>query len=224
MPLALLTLLASSGLPVYFGNGCFWARQHTFVTALENSLLNRSSSQLTSIAAYAGGSVPPIGRLCYDNANATDQYSDFGAAEVVAVELDDTHQLEAAARVYFSTFIQLAPGVWARPDAFDVGAQYRALIGVPGGLTGKHGAALRAASLRNLTLVADAIGKRPDTLGTNRVYVMDSDAFPPLQAEVCLQFHDDQTVSYPAEYHANRAALLRSGRLRANGCPRNFVC
>jgi hypothetical protein len=72
--------------------------------------------------------------------------------------------------------------------------------------------------------VADAAGESPDTLGEGRVYVMDSDAFPPLQAEVCLQFHDDQTVSYPAAYHANLAALMKSGRLRANGCPRNFDC
>jgi hypothetical protein len=37
--------IVDARLPVYFGNGCFWARQHTFVTELEETLLNRSAEE-----------------------------------------------------------------------------------------------------------------------------------------------------------------------------------
>ena len=90
-------------------------------------------------------------------------------------------EVAQAARVYFSTFVELQPGVWGRPDPQDMGAEYRALIGVPGGLDGPYGAALRAANLHNMTLVADTKGHQPDTIGTNRVYVMDSHQFPAVQ-------------------------------------------
>ena len=39
---------------VYFGNGCFWGRQHEFV-ALEKDVLHRSDVEVKSLAGYAGG-------------------------------------------------------------------------------------------------------------------------------------------------------------------------
>ena len=85
---------------------------------------------------------------------------------------------------------------------------------------------MRSANARrnNQTLVADARGSQPDTLGTNRVYVMDSGAFPARQAEPCMQLRDDATEQYPAEYHALNASLAASGRVVETGCPPNYVC
>jgi hypothetical protein len=101
-------------------------------------------NRLTAIAAYAGGSAPASGRLCYDNYNKTDQYVDFGAAEVVSIELDNEKQLEAAASVFFGTFVELAPGVWARPDAFDVGAQCTPRPATHATFARRHGPSRRA--------------------------------------------------------------------------------
>jgi hypothetical protein len=36
-------------------NGCFWGRQHDFVKEVEFGVLNRTSSEVTSIGGYAGG-------------------------------------------------------------------------------------------------------------------------------------------------------------------------
>ena len=226
MPLLATLLLAAvyqDPLTVFFGNGCFFARQHTFVTKLEQELLGRAADELTAVAAYAGGGVPRSGRLCYENSNQTDEYGAHGAAEVVSLQLQPKH-FAAAARVYFATFVELQPGVWARPDYQDMGAEYRALVGIPGGLKGPYGAALGAANVHNLTLVADAAGHRPDTLGTNQVFVMDIEAFPAIQAEVCLQFHDDALAKYPDSYHQLKETLVRGGRLHPSSCPKNLIC
>ena len=129
-----------------------------------------------------------------------------------------------AAAVYFSTFVELQPHIWGRPDPQDVGPEYRAVVGVPGGLAGPHGQALRAANLRNLSLVEDAIGHRADTLGRNVVYVMDAERFPAVQAELCLQLHDDALARYPQAYHSLNASFLRRGRLVPTDCPPNYIC
>ena len=66
MPLLATLLFAAvyqDPLTVFFGNGCFFARQHTFVTKLEQELLGRAADELTAVAAYAGGGVPRSGRL-----------------------------------------------------------------------------------------------------------------------------------------------------------------
>ena len=256
---SLLLGTTTSNVTLFFGNGCFWARQHTFITQLEQAALGRTDAQLTSVAAYAGGIIPKSGALCYENVNRTDQYADYGAAEVVSMVLKPT-EVGRAASVYFSTFVELQPGVWGRADPQDIGAEYRALVGVPGGLDGPHGPALRAANVHNMTLIVDKEGRRPDTIGTNRVYVMDSDVFPAvqvcprsfpfpaafgallwacspfpcpfltsclrgrLQAEICLQCHNDALVKYPLEYHQLNRSLIRNGRLRPTSCPRNYVC
>ncbi|KAJ8613591.1 hypothetical protein CTAYLR_006124 [Chrysophaeum taylorii] len=215
-----LFLETASSVSVYFGNGCFWARQHMFVE-FEQSTLGRDVSQLTAITAYAGNKNQSATPLCYYNANKTHQYADAGAAEVVSLELDDA-DVQAAATVYFESFISLAPGVWARDDYYDVGAGYRALVGLPGGLDGPYADALYAANVHNMTLVSGT-GSEPDTLGTNTVYVEDADLLPAAQAEISMQFHDDQQVAYPATYHNLTFALFASGRLQPNAsssqCP-----
>ena len=52
---------------------------------------------------------------------------------------------------------------------------------------------------------------------------MDSDVFPAVQAEVCLQFHDDATVKYTDAYHELVDGLLESGRLQPTSCPANLI-
>ena len=76
-----------------------------------------------------------------------------------------------------------------------------------------------------MTLVA-GLGSDADTLGTDRVYVMDSGAaaFPARQAEPCMQLRDDAAEKYPADYHALNASLVASGRVVETGCPPNYVC
>ena len=222
---AMCCLPARGGaLSCYFGAGCFWSMQHALIE-FEQSALGRADANLTAIAAYAGDADAAASpRLCYHNARGVDDYGAAGAAEVVAIELADAAQLERAARLYFSRFARVAPGVWARPDPYDVGPEYRAVVGVPGGLDGPGAAALRAANNQhNMTLVA-GVGADGDTLGTNRVYVMDSGAFPARQAEPCMQLRDDATEQYPAEYHALNASLAASGRVVETGCPPNYVC
>ena len=54
------------------------------------------------------------------------------------------------------------------PDYMDIGAAYRALVGVPGGLLGPHGDAIVAANaaVHNMTLL-EGVGSDPDTIGYN---------------------------------------------------------
>ena len=52
---------------------------------------------------------------------------------------------------------------------------------------------------------------------------MDSDVFPAVQAEVCLQFHDDANAKYSEEYHELVDDLLESGRLHHVDCPGNLI-
>ena len=54
--------------------------------------------------------------------------------------------------------------------------------------------------------------------------VMDSLEFPFIQAELCLQFHDDSQAVYPAAFHALRGVLERRGRLQPSRCPGNYIC
>merc|ERR1719502_38179 len=210
---------------VYFGCGCFWARQHSIINDVERALFKRGDAELTAVAAYAGGADQhDDSQLCYENPNNTAVYSEVGAAEVVSLVVEDDAALQAAATVFFGLFEQIAPDIWARPDYMDIGAAYRALLGVPGGLDGAYGTAIVAANVavHNMTLV-EGTGSDPDTIGTNTVFVMDSDVFPAVQAEVCLQFHDDASAKYSEAYHGLVGSLLESGRLHDTDCPANLI-
>ena len=211
---------------LYFGSGCFWGRQHDFVTKLEQGVLQRSDAQITAVGGYAGGrsAVGPDGLCCYHNAANASDYTSLGHAEVVQVELEeDASAVRAAANVFFGSFIELEPGIWGREDYFDQGAGYRALVGLPRGMSSPLVAQLRAANMHNMTLVAGG-GSDADTIETNKVWVVDSDQLPFQQAEQCLQFHNNQTSTYPPAYHALRDTLRRDGRLQDTGCPKNYVC
>eukprot|EP00746_Dinoflagellata_sp_MGD_P135952 gnl/MRDRNA2_/MRDRNA2_69962_c0_seq1.p1 gnl/MRDRNA2_/MRDRNA2_69962_c0~~gnl/MRDRNA2_/MRDRNA2_69962_c0_seq1.p1 ORF type:complete len:256 (-),score=48.97 gnl/MRDRNA2_/MRDRNA2_69962_c0_seq1:39-806(-) len=212
---------------LYFGSGCFWGRQYDFAETLERGRLGRNDDEITSVSGYAGSSKPggkaSKGDFCYYNEQNISVYSDFGYAEVVQVQLNSS-ELQAAFQLYFGSFVNLGDGIWGREDYFDVGAAYRSVLGFPGGFTNAGiMAVVHAANLHNMTL-RPGDGSDPDTLANNEVFVMDSNKFLFHQAELCLQFRNNQTGHYPEAYHALKEVLLKDGRLRKTACPANYIC
>jgi peptide methionine sulfoxide reductase MsrA len=215
---------ARASISMYFGNGCFFARQNLFVNHFERKVLGRDDGQLSSIAGYAGSmKTGPHGAACYHNPRNFSDYGTLGHAEAVEIEVPLV-SLDEVFAIYFDSFIQLEKGSWVRPDMYDQGAEYRSLIGVPGGLTNTRVlAAMHRANVHNMTL-RPGQGSDPDTFLSNTVLVMDTARFPFIQAELCLQFHDDTNVKYPLSYHRYAGYLQKEGRLRASSCPSNFIC
>jgi peptide methionine sulfoxide reductase MsrA len=215
---------ADDNLRLYVGNGCFWARQHLFVEEFERKLLNRSDDEITAVAGYAGSTKTGAGNtLCYHNPDNFSDYGLLGHAEAVQVDVPQD-AVQAAFATFFRSFVELSPGKWVREDYFDQGAEYRSLLGFPGGFANERlMAAVRRANLHNMTLLPGH-GSDPDTFEASSVYIMDSTHFPFKQAEFCLQFHDDQVVKYPRVYHDLREVSQKHGRLVHTGCPANFVC
>mmetsp|Transcript_52375 Transcript_52375/g.104005 ORF Transcript_52375/g.104005 Transcript_52375/m.104005 type:complete len:252 (+) Transcript_52375:3-758(+) len=207
---------------VWFALGCFWGTQYGLVQFEQDSLL-RSDTEVTAITVYAGG-LGANETLCYENEEHFEEYETFGYTEAVALNIPEAN-LTAAAEAYFRLFRPAGGGIWDRPDRFDLGAAYRAGIGIPGGLDGSNLASIQAANIHGLTLV-EGLGADPDTWGTNEVFIYDSLVFPPYQAEVCLQFHDDANEDpFPPSYHDLRSVLVETGRLvNDTGCPSNYVC
>ena len=199
----------------YFGCGCFWHVQNAMVEALEEKLLHRSGDQLSAFAGYAGGtSAGKGGRVCYHNFMSVADYGDMGYAEVVSLALPGGEAgVAAAAGVYLDDIC--VSGV--RRDFQDAGGEYRSLVGLPGGLGSKAGAAFEAEARKRGVRVQAGTGADPDARGV--VYVMDTAKFPFRQAELYHQFHDDMVESYSAQYHALKGELVASHRLKATGCP-----
>ena len=220
----------------YFGDGCFWGRQFDLVNAFERGALKRTDAELTATAGYGGsaltGNASSAGAVCYPNNESVSVYGDLGYAEVVQVGLHSDSELLAGLKVWFNTFLLLpkqntsSPNVWGREGIFDMGPDYRAMVGVPGGLDGPHGATVRAANsaVHNMFLKKGQGAKDKDTLGLNEVWVIDSNVQRFRQAELCLQFHNNQTSTYPPSYHSLRTAFLADGRLKETRCPPNYVC
>lgn len=209
---------------IYFGNGCFWARQHMFVLDFEQKILGRKNDNVSAIAGYAGSKATgPRGSACYHNPQNFSDYGSLGHAEAVEVDIP-LNFLDRAFALYFGSFIEFDKDKWVRPDIYDQGAEYRSLVGVPGGMSNAQVlAALRRANVNNMTLQT-GYGSDPDTFSTNNVFVMDSLQFHFIQAELCLQFHDDQVVKYPESYHRLLQDSQKTGRLASTTCPPNFVC
>lgn len=230
LPMLLASILQASGLDestsvrVYFGNGCFFAHQNLFIEGFERKVLNRTDANLSAIAGYAGSpKTGPRGAACYHNPSNFSDYGRLGHAEAVEVEVP-FKSLDAAFAVYFDSFVQVDKGLWSRFDFYDQGAEYRSLLGVPGGI--KNDAvmeAVRRSNVHNLTLLPGQ-GSDPDTFFTNTVFVMDSLQYPFIQAELCLQFHDDSQAKYGDSYHALRKGFERSGRVVSTVCPPNNIC
>jgi len=185
-------------------------------------VFNRTARQVTAVAGYFGGK--QTDRVCYDNPRNQSVYARLNHSEAVRIELLSNIELHLALEAYFNSFVELLPGIYGREDYFDRGKQYRAIIGVPGGARGKYMAVVKDANVHNMTLKDGDNIVQMDTLGKNLVYVVDAEINRFYQAELCLQFHDNQTSTYPKEYHNLKQTLLETGRLRATGCPEPYPC
>merc|ERR1711871_773641 len=193
----------------------------------EQTTLGRSTASVTALTGYAGGAVnASASRACYDNENHVDEYVGFGHAESVSLRADGTFQVQQAVEAFLMTFEEVEEKVWARPDFRDQGPQYRAIIGIPGGLRGPLGPILRVANeaVHNVSLV-EGKGSDPDTFQKNEVNVYNTDeGFRFFQAEPCLQFHDDQQEKYAAAYHDLKDIQEANHRILDTGCPKNYIC
>jgi len=220
------TLLNDENTNVFFGLGCYWGSQHLMVEQFERGFLNRLDADITSVAGYAGSEqTGPDGQVCYFNYENISYYVTLGHAEVTNVVVP-TNSLQAAFSVYFSAFTEYDTNLFGRPDYFDQGPNYRAVLGFPGGIDNEKVMGLvHSANVNNMTLVK-GIGGDDDTFLTNKVYIMDSTTFPFVQAEVCMQFYDasSQGFIFNASYYALRPVLEANGRLVRTTCPHVYLC
>jgi len=192
-----------SEIEVYFGCGCFWHVQHEFVT-LEMSSFCRAEDGLTARAAYAGGTrVGEGGLVCYHNMQGKAYYGSMGHAEVVSLTVPIANFSLAAER-----FWKVCPN-GDRRDRGDVGLEYRAAIGLPGGMSSPLLPKLRGLP-GSVDLVAGD-GSEGDNIGSNKVHVYDTASFPAVVAEKYHQFHDDMVESYGSDYNAFRKYAQKTG-------------
>jgi hypothetical protein len=166
--------------------------------------------------------------LCYHNANGTDDYGEYGHAEVVMVDVGSEDKALLLFKTYFEkSFVAYNATTFTRPDVYDLGQEYRAVIGVPGGVrSSKYVSLIQQANLHKMKLIEGKGSSDPDTLDTNSIYVYDSDRFPFTQAELCMQFHDDPPAlrgPFPDSYHNLKKSLISTGRLHSTTCPPPFV-
>lgn len=191
----------STEVAVYFGCGCFWALQRTFV-ATEQSALSRNTTQVTSRAAYAGGfDVDKSCKVCYYpiTPNGEPDYTLWGHAEVVSMIVPK------------SSFPAFVATYWAncangnRQDAVNVGPGYRSVIGLPGGMHSALIAQVRAHD--SAAELVEGTGGEGDTLHSGKVYVYDSTKFPAFTAEKFHQFHN----FYGPESEAFQRTVQKTG-------------
>lgn len=206
--------------PVYFGVGCFWHIQHEFVIQGEKEILGRSPKQYTSAAGYAGGkATDKEGRVCYHNFQGVADYGKLGHGEVVGMTIPQS-KIGDFSDLYFSLY---NPKTKDRVDPMDRGAEYRSLIGLPGGV--KHTSyplVEKSAENAGFKLV-EGKGNDGDTLGKQIVYVYDSTKFPFYQGEVYHQYHNDfQSPAYGKAYNELVNVALEDGRIKGTGCPDRF--
>ncbi|CAE7241517.1 PUB49 [Symbiodinium sp. CCMP2592] len=213
----LLAKIEEESVFVYFGSGCFWHVQHAFIEA-EANLLGRNASTYTSLTGYAGGnSVNGDGKACYND------YAQLGHTEVVGLTIP-LSRLPDFGAVFWSLFVGKD-----RVDVMDIGADYRAAIGVPGGISSSLLQTVNASQASRAQRdgwwfeVRAGNGDDYDTLGKALVWVYDTALYPFYQAEVYHQFHDDFLPggNYPQEYNDLVHALREDGRLTSTGCPRD---
>jgi len=219
----LLTLLQGglaqdpASITVYFGSGCFWHVQHEFIKA-EQSLLNRDSSTYTALTGYAGGNrLNSFGHACYGD------YGGLGHTEVVVMTIPSS-KLADFAVVFWDLFVGKN-----RVDVMDIGPDYRAAIGVPGGFASQYLQVVNASQAGRAARdgfwfeLKEGQGDDPDTLGQALVWVYDTERYPFYQAEVYHQFHDDFMPggNYPQSYNALQAELLADQRIVRTQCDAN---
>jgi peptide methionine sulfoxide reductase MsrA len=211
---------------VYFGNGCFWGRQHTFYEA--EKTLGRTDDTITSVVGYAGG-VGGSGSkdaVCYYYGAPETVYEKLGHCEVVAVDARNENELRVMADAYFGSF-QRIPGLgMQRVDPQDAGPGYRNCIGLPGGIDSPLFQVVQEANVNNMKLVAgvgNSVKSRDKPTETdiiNTVWVYDSDKLPFYPAEIYHQFHDGLGYKFPLEYtQGTKRNALERGLITTTGCP-----
>lgn len=213
---------------VYFGAGCFWHLQHEFILA-ETKLLNRQPKTFTARTGYAGGLQSGTNnRVCYHNGGrgyqSRDDYGKMGFAEVVELTIPrDT------VPAFFERYVGLFNDKKKqRVDYMDKGAEYRSLIGLPGGgvdIDSPEMEAIRQCSQTNGYTLKNGVGNDGDTLRKAQIWVMDSSQFPFYQAEVYHQFHDDflKDEPYGSDYNDLARIEYNDGRLVQTSCPRDIL-
>jgi len=116
-----------------------------------------------------------LGRACYHNSRNASEYSSLGHAEAVELTIP-AMAIAAAASIFFNSFVTYGGNIWEREDYFDLGPGYRAIIGLPGGITSPLFPDVAAMNVNGMQLKS-GYGNESDTLGKNLVYVMDSTTF-----------------------------------------------
>lgn len=195
-----------SDVNIYFGLGCFWHIQYKFIQA-ERTILGRTDAKLTAITGYAaalGG-----GTFCYNDGKLH--------AEVVGLVVP-VSSVSSLAAVYWGKFVGKD-----RSHTNDKGPNYRAVIGLPGGMKSNLLPLIKAAQQGVVSQpfeLRPGVGDDPDTLGSAHVWVYDSNQFPFQQAETYHQFHDDYLSGgdYPTSYNELTKVLQNSNRLSATTC------
>jgi len=193
---------------LYFGCGCFWHMQHEFAL-LEQVLLHRSGGEVSARTAYGGSKLlGNRGLVCYHNSQEIADYGTLGYAEVVGLTIPDSSFAEFAAK-----FWENCPQ-GQRRDPQDLGAEYRSIVGLPGGVASPYAKTLMAADYGKTKLVA---GMGGDEDVHKQVWVYDTAEFPARLAERYHQFHDDMMEMYPASYHALKRFT------NTTGCPETML-
>ena len=214
----------------YFGNGCFWGRQHEFVS-LEKDILNREDVQVKSLAGYAGGKRGAGGKnkdtVCYYYGAADTVYERLGHAEVVQIAYKDEDEFKKFCEVYFKNFNKTPFGM-QRVDPQDSGPGYRNVIGIPGGIENeKLMKQMESANANGMKLVRgegndfDNRGKPTENDQINLVWIVDSDKLPFYPAERYHQFHDGLGYKFPESYTVGlKRAAEKAGAIgKVPGCP-----
>ena len=215
---------------VYFGNGCFWGRQHEFV-ALEKDVLHRSDVEVKSLAGYAGGKRGGGGKnrdtVCYYYGSSDTVYERLGHAEVVRVAYADEEEFKKFCEVYFRNFNKTPFGM-QRVDPQDAGPGYRNVVGIPGGIDNeKLMKQMESANANDMKLVRgegnefDARGKPTENDQINVVWIVDSEKLPFYPAEMYHQFHDGLGYKFPESYTVDlKRTAAKSGSIGpVPGCP-----
>lgn len=200
---------------VYFGDGCFWHTQYDFYVVERGGYFNRSLNDVTVRTGYGGGIPPNDDMVCYHDGPEGTPYHELGFAEAAQVMLDEDEELAelqffALADKFFRDGFEKRGDIWIRNDPQDAGAEYRNIIGIPGGMDGKYFPILQRANLHNMGLRR---GGAHDTIDEGIVYVYDSVYYPFYRAERYHQFHENKVLKreLPSEYliNANSLAIRR---------------
>ena len=192
---------------IYLGRGCFWELQWILYSAERR--WGRDPFATTATTGYAGGTSDAGDTVCYHGSSAATDYGSLGHAEAVRVELDgEASSAVAAAQTldlvtdFFGSFHRARwPWVgWERPDQRqDVGAEYRSVIGLPGGLNSPLWPVVDQANKPYGMALRVAAGSDDDE--RNTVWVYDTGCYPFFRAERYHQFHSDyRGMPYPPEY------------------------